>query len=331
MPHYIKVLMPCLFFYLHSTLPNQPVFIRNGSLEDMPSSGKPPREWFFCGAVGESPPDIHPNGLFGVTKAPAHGATFVGLVVRDNGTSEAIGQQLASPLKPGVCYRMRVYACRSENYLSYSRKTRMPANYNNPVRLSVWGGNQLCYNRDLLAVSVPVDWPDWQPIDFDLCPGKAYNHLILEAAPLEDGEPYNGNVLIDFIQPLIPYDTLADRPEAEMVKMEDAKPDLGRESWETLIHRTLRSQGLRSVFEDPSGNAYHANPDWWIFFRTAVADEMAVQLNLSAGRSDLEQVIREAALEAGYPLNHLRLKKNRRKTRDPGFRWKSRQLLVIDL
>ncbi|HMQ62995.1 MAG TPA: hypothetical protein PKE06_20095 [Flavilitoribacter sp.] len=331
MPHYIKVLMPCLLFFLDSTLPDQPVFIRNGSLEDMPSSGKPPKEWFFCGAVGESPPDIHPNGLFGVTKKPAHGATFVGLIVRDNGTSEAIGQQLESPLKPGVCYRLRVYTCRSENYLSYSRKTRLPANYDKPVRLTVWGGNQLCYNRDLLAVSVPVDWSAWRPIDFEICPEKTCNHLILEAAPTEEGQSYNGNVLIDFIQPLIPYDTLAGRPEADMVTMEDPKPGSGRESWENLIYRTVRSQGLRSVFEDTFGNAYHANPDWWTFFRTAVADDMAVQINLSAGRADLEPVIREAALEAGYPLKHLRLKKNRRKTRDSGFRWKSRQLLVIDL
>ena len=307
------------------------IFLDNPSFEDVPSIAHPPQRWYFCGQPGESPPDIHPGGFFGVERLARDGATFVGMVVRDNGTHEGIGQRLASPLQAGHCYSFSLYAARSETYQSVSRATGAPANFSQPAALYLWGGFKNCDQRELLAKSPAILYEGWKQYSFSLQPRDDYTHLSIEAYFAIPGAPYNGNVLIDFIQPLIPYDTLADRPEAEMVKMEDAKPDLGRESWETLIHRTLRSQGLRSVFEDPSGNAYHANPDWWIFFRTAVADEMAVQLNLSAGRSDLEQVIREAALEAGYPLNHLRLKKNRRKTRDPGFRWKSRQLLVIDL
>jgi len=76
----------------------QPLPFQNPSFEDQPDFGKPPVGWFYCGNFGETPPDIHPGGFYGVETLPKDGQTYVGMVVRDNGTEEQLGQRLAAPL-----------------------------------------------------------------------------------------------------------------------------------------------------------------------------------------------------------------------------------------
>ncbi|NUO03060.1 MAG: hypothetical protein HUU01_20820, partial [Saprospiraceae bacterium] len=107
----------------------QPLPFLNPSFEDQPDFGKPPSGWFFCGNSGETPPDIHPGGFYGVTAAPKDGRTYVGMVMRDNGTEEQLGQRLAAPLAPGQCYAFRIFAARSDQYASFSRTTGQPAPY----------------------------------------------------------------------------------------------------------------------------------------------------------------------------------------------------------
>jgi hypothetical protein len=71
--------------------------LTNPSFEDTPKRGGESDQqisgWYDCGMLyfpQESPPDIHPNGFWGVN-VPAHdGKTYLGMVVRDNGTYEGV-------------------------------------------------------------------------------------------------------------------------------------------------------------------------------------------------------------------------------------------------
>ena len=65
----------------------------NFSFEDFPRHSHVPKGWYDCGFPDESPPDIHPQmggGEFKVNMAPVDGKTYIGMVVRENGTWEAI-------------------------------------------------------------------------------------------------------------------------------------------------------------------------------------------------------------------------------------------------
>ncbi|HRI59483.1 MAG TPA: hypothetical protein PK228_07160, partial [Saprospiraceae bacterium] len=67
--------------------------LSNPSFEDTPKTGEVPVGWYDCGAAMETPPDVQP-GSFGVVSSPYDGNTYLGMVVRDNETWEAVGQQL---------------------------------------------------------------------------------------------------------------------------------------------------------------------------------------------------------------------------------------------
>ena len=112
----------------------------NPSFEGNPNEGGAirntlPRGWTDCGFRGETAPDVHPvrGGNFSVSKRPAHGRTYIGMVTRDNDTWEQMGQRLTKPLKAGKCYTFSVDLARSETYLSQSRVTGQPSNYINPT------------------------------------------------------------------------------------------------------------------------------------------------------------------------------------------------------
>lgn len=332
MPDCTRIVFFVLCLFCTAELNGQPVFFRNGSLEDTPSAGRPPKAWFFCGKPGESPPDILPNGLYGVTQQPAHGATFAGLVVRDNGTCEAIGQQLEQPLQAGKCYRLRIFACRSENYLSLSRKTHQPSNYHLPVRVRIWGGNQLCYNKELLAVSELIVSPDWQPLDFVISPTKTFQHLIIEAAPEnEQGAFYNGNVLLDFIQPMIPADPVTHQPLIKLPQVEKVDNQISAAEWIKLIAKASRSFKPAQAFADTGGNTYWANLDWWFFFRSALVSRIKIQIRLSKGNASIAPILLEAAESAGFPSASLKFKILRKDLAEPYFSWKNPQLLILGM
>jgi hypothetical protein len=189
-------------------LPAQEViFLSNPSFEDRPRHSKPPWGWFDCGKVGETPPDIHPSGYFGVTTPPQHGRSYVGMVVRDNGAWEALGQRLEMPMVPGVCYFFSIHTARSDRYMSYSRlyNSMEPVDYTGAARLRAWGGNQHCDRRELLWESPPVESVEWERHDMVLQPSEAFTHLVMEAFYRDAAEPpYLGNLLLDNASALIP-------------------------------------------------------------------------------------------------------------------------------
>jgi outer membrane protein OmpA-like peptidoglycan-associated protein len=175
-----------------------PIVLNNPSFEDIPTQGKTPTGWYDCGRPGESAPDIQP-GQYGVTTLPKQGDSYLGMVVRDNETWEAVGQRLKAPLINGHCYDFAIDMCRSDKYTSKSHKTQVDAQYTSPVTVLIWGGNDYCQKAEFLAQCSDVTNTRWLTFPYRLSPKKgSYSFLLIEAyyhTPVLF--PYNGNVLLD--------------------------------------------------------------------------------------------------------------------------------------
>lgn len=197
-------MFPCLLFA------QKEIRLNNPSFEDTPAHSQTPQGWFNCGHLAESPPDVQP-GAFNVTRPPSHGRTYLGLVVRDNETNEAVGQRLSAPLEANRCYEFTLDLCRSEIYFSLSRTTAQPANYSDSVVLRIWGGNGYCQKSELLCKTETITHVQWRPYHFQLRPKYGnYHYLTLEAFyKTPTLFPYNGNILLDNASPIrqIPCDT----------------------------------------------------------------------------------------------------------------------------
>ena len=179
----------------------QVIYLENPSFEDQPRAGRTPSSWADCGHSQESPPDIQPYGGFNVTR-PAHdGRTYIGLVSRDNKTWEAVAQRLSSPLNKGTCYKFSLHACKSQTYISPTRKNQsQPTNFSKGLVIRIWGGNNYCDRAELLdEIKEPIDHSDWREYQFEFNPKSSeYTFICIEAyykTPTFNW--YNGNVLID--------------------------------------------------------------------------------------------------------------------------------------
>ncbi len=202
-----------LLFFLINILtvafPQEAILLKNPSFEGKPNYGVVPGGWRNCAFNNESPPDLHPveKGQFQVTRLPKDGESYLGLVVRDVGTTESVGQELSQPFTAGQCYSFELFLCRSEKLISISRVKRKPVNYNQPVSLRLWGGMSPCGQKSLLAVSSPIENIDWVKYTFQFKPEESFNWIALEAYYSEDTQgAYNGNLLLDNASPFIPID-----------------------------------------------------------------------------------------------------------------------------
>ena len=217
------------FFSVHNELAAQTDAIRlfNPSFEDYPRAEKVPRGWRDCGFPGESAPDTHPSGTFDVVKLPSDGNSYLGMVVRDNDTWERVAQQLSSPIQRGNCYSFSLNLCRSELYVSLSKGTGMKANYVQPIKLVIWGGDGYCSKKERLGESPLVSNTSWQPYMFKFEPKQTHTHITLEAfykTPVLF--PYNGNILVDNASDIVPIPcdetpVLAKIPEIEFLAPND--------------------------------------------------------------------------------------------------------------
>lgn len=182
-----------------------PIKLTNPSFEDIPHHSKPPRGWIDCGFAGETPVDVQPNGTFSVTKPPHDGDTYMGMVVRDNDTWEAVSQRLSSPLTAGNCYSFSIQLSRSELYVSTSRITDRAANYITPAKLRIYAGYDYCDKAFLLAETSLVINTRWLEYSFKFEPEEGYTHIIFEAFyKTPTLFPYNGNILIDNASEIVP-------------------------------------------------------------------------------------------------------------------------------
>ncbi|MFK7983070.1 MAG: OmpA family protein [Saprospiraceae bacterium] len=200
----------------------------NPSFEDYPRAERVPHGWRDCGFPGESAPDTHPSGAFDVIKYPSDGNTYLGMVVRDNDTWERVSQHLSTPIQAGTCYSFSLNLSRSELYVSASRETGTRANYVQPIKLVIWGGDGHCEKRERLAESPLVANTSWKPYAFKFEPKLTHTHITLEAfykTPVLF--PYNGNILIDKASDIVPMPcdetpVIAKIPEVEFTTPQDA-------------------------------------------------------------------------------------------------------------
>src|SRR4029077_746066 len=133
------------------------------------------------------PPDIQPaldyknNPAFGVKEKPYHGKTYLGMVVRENGTYERVSQRLIKPLRAGKCYSFSIMLCRSDVYLSASNLNTGLKQFTEPVILRIWGGDSYCNQKQLLAKSNLIKNTEWEWYDFQIKVESDLQYFELEA------------------------------------------------------------------------------------------------------------------------------------------------------
>lgn len=183
----------------------QTIKLDNASFEDFPQAAHTPSGWFDCGFASETPPDVQPNPQFQVSKPAKEGKTYLGMVVRDNNTWEAVGQRLKIPLQKGQCYQFSLQLAKSELYVSNSKMTNKAVNYVTPAIVRIWGGNSYCSKDENLADSEPIENGTWRTYTFRLKPKSDYNYIMIEAFyKMPTLFPYNGNILVDHASDLVP-------------------------------------------------------------------------------------------------------------------------------
>lgn len=158
---------------------------RNPSFEDAPGASASPAGWQSF--TPDSTPDIMP-GAWGLQIMPQEGKTCIGLVTREDGTSEDVGQGLPEVLKGGFCYKFSIYLAHAPKYVGY----------NNPTRIRVWGSSKRGGKEQLLACSPLVDHSDWRNYKFQFIPSADIQYITFEAyfAPGASFK-YKGNILMD--------------------------------------------------------------------------------------------------------------------------------------
>ncbi len=183
-----------IFFVLVFTTINSvaQISLDNTSFEGTPQDATLPQGWFAC--EKGTTPDILP-GPWGVNLESSDGDTYLGLITREDGSHEAIGQRLPSPLVKNLCYDFKIDLARSKSY----------AGYNFPIKLRIYVGNKKGQKKQLIWSSPTIGHSDWETYDIRFTPKKDFNYIVIEAY-FADGIlfKYNGNVLIDAITPLIP-------------------------------------------------------------------------------------------------------------------------------
>ncbi|MBI5913848.1 MAG: hypothetical protein HY842_00595 [Bacteroidetes bacterium] len=191
------------------------ILLTNPSFEGTPGYGQLPGGWMTCAFNRESPPDTHPveNGRFGVVQLPQEGRTYLGMVVRDNQTTEFVSQKPVQPLRAGRCYTFSLYLCKSEHLHSLSRSDNRQQDFNQPAVLRAWGGQSHCGKKQLLATSPAIDHTVWRQYSFRVQPLDSLSYLTFEAYFAEGAPPaYNGNLLLDNVSPIVPLDCQTQQP-----------------------------------------------------------------------------------------------------------------------
>ena len=216
-----------------TALGQRTITLSNPSFEDLPRHSRPPLAWTDCGFMGETPPDIQPNATFKVTRQAKDGETYLGMVVRENDTWEAVGQRLSEPMKKGNCYEFSIYLAKSEMYVSLSREEEdKRINYITPATLRIYGGYEYCDKDFLLGETAEIANTTWIRYDFKFEPSGDFTHIVLEAFyKTPTLFPYNGNILVDHASPIVPIPCqpniqIADIPEEENQQQTEAEEEI---------------------------------------------------------------------------------------------------------
>jgi hypothetical protein len=148
-----------------------------------------------------SPPDVHAeySYVWQVLTLPQDGQTYVGLVTRDDGSWECIGQKLRNKLLAGQAYSLILYLCQDSSYSSPTINSQgRLVKFNNPAVVRIWGGDYSSRFTDLLAESDPITHNDWRQYTLDLIPEQDLYFIAISVYfPNNATEPTAGHVLID--------------------------------------------------------------------------------------------------------------------------------------
>ena len=203
------------FIVFSQNITGEIVAIENPSFENMAMASFTPSGWMDCGFPGESPVDIQPSGAWEVYQSAEDGRTYMGMVTRENGTWEAVGQKLSTPLKENNCYTFSVFLCRSNEYWSAvipdslaDRTTPVvlpEKNFIQPVVLQLWAGIEPCQGLQLLGESPIIDHTDWRKYEYSCLLDINAEYLIVMAYYAQGTNmPYNGNLLVDHMSDFTP-------------------------------------------------------------------------------------------------------------------------------
>jgi hypothetical protein len=177
-------LLCCVLFSVCLQAQKKNVTVSNPSFEGEPNDATIPIGWFAC-EFGTTP-DILP-GPWGVYQEASDGDTFMGLITRDDGTLESIGQRLSSPFEANECYTFSVDLAHSNTY----------AAYNKPVKLRIWAGSERCEKEQLIAETDFITHREWKTYSFKFTSVKTANYLTIEAFFSNRRFSHRGNVLVD--------------------------------------------------------------------------------------------------------------------------------------
>lgn len=165
------------------------VYLNNASFEGSPMDATVPVGWFPC--EKGTTPDILP-GPWGVFTEASEGQTFVGLITREDGSWESIGQRLSQTLAVKECYSFSVDLAHSKTY----------AGYDQPVKLRVWGGLRKCEKGQLLFESKFIDHSEWETYKISFSAKVPVNYILIEAYYRATSFSHRGNILVDNITPI---------------------------------------------------------------------------------------------------------------------------------
>lgn len=163
---------------------------QNGSFEGQPQDATIPVGWLAC--QPGTTPDILP-GFWGVYQDPSEGNTYLGLITREDGSWESIGQRLSQPAVTGKCYSFSIDLAHARTY----------SGYNQPIRLRVWGGDARCSQRQLLYESPEINHSAWRTYAVIFTAKQPIAYITLEAYSPRS-MPRRGNLLLDNMRPLRP-------------------------------------------------------------------------------------------------------------------------------
>jgi len=179
--------------------------LENASFEkDFSQHSKMPIDWVNCGDFHSSPVDIHGHQqkYFEVSQKANDGNNFIGMITRNDGTYEAIGQDLYNSLDAGHTYSFSLFACRSQKYISLSRSSMKSENFNKPAVLQIYGGTD-CTNAQLLISTTVIEHTNWAEYVFVFDAEEEIKFLLIEANYDNLASfSYDGNILIDNISPI---------------------------------------------------------------------------------------------------------------------------------
>ncbi|MBP6183827.1 MAG: hypothetical protein KA479_02735 [Saprospiraceae bacterium] len=161
--------------------------LRNGGLEANWQVGFQMEAW---GAWGTgATPDILP-GQWSISKLPKEGKSYVGLIIREDGTKEGIVQKLDHQLEAGQCYYLSLALAHLPDYAGF----KLPGSIRLKGRL---GNNGKVFD---LAMSPLITHEQWVYYTLEFTPSSTVDQVIIQASYAPGvTKPYRGNILIDHL------------------------------------------------------------------------------------------------------------------------------------